>query len=304
MPWLNLDPYLTKAGDVPQAGVMTSPPTGNRGVSTRGPRPVGQPKPSLEADVALVIRPREFDDLENYFWWTGWRRHHWPADLIRRGFRLYAFDKRPQERCLRALIEVSRGGAFAYRSKRDFSSKVRRLTGWLPDAHDPHFAQIPVPRDGQRCVGIAMRWKKVKDVRIPMKGAFPQLGWRRLVSLAEIRAAAVDAADLYSEGKRQLATHLRIERNAVLRLKARQYWKARLGGRLYCKACGFDFERRYGTHGADFVELHHVQPLGLAKRAVASSVMSLVPLCSNCHRMIHREPREPLSLNKLRSLIR
>ena len=42
--------------------------------------------------------------------------------------------------------------------------------------------------------------------------------------------------------------------------------------------------------GEDFIEAHHTQPLGeLDDDAVAETeVADLRPVCSNCHRMLHR----------------
>lgn len=67
-----------------------------------------------EAAVALALDPVELADLANQYYWTGWKNHHWPADLVRPGLRLYAADLRPNRRQFVALLEVSRGGQFLY----------------------------------------------------------------------------------------------------------------------------------------------------------------------------------------------
>ena len=53
-----------------------------------------------------------------------------------------------------------------------------------------------------------------------------------------------------------------------------------------CLACGFNFEDHYGQVGKDFIEVHHMIPLAEGERE--SDPNNLIPLCSNCHRMIHR----------------
>jgi 5-methylcytosine-specific restriction protein A len=56
-----------------------------------------------------------------------------------------------------------------------------------------------------------------------------------------------------------------------------------------CNACGFDFEQVYGALGSGFIEVHHrtlISRMG-ADYLVNPSV-DLVPLCSNCHSMVHR----------------
>lgn len=55
-----------------------------------------------------------------------------------------------------------------------------------------------------------------------------------------------------------------------------------------CKVCGFDFERFYGAHGKNFIEAHHENPIALMEENEETQVSELVPLCSNCHQMIHR----------------
>ncbi len=56
-----------------------------------------------------------------------------------------------------------------------------------------------------------------------------------------------------------------------------------------CKVCGFDFGARYGPPGEGLIEVHHLTPLALSDGPVAvDPVRDLVPLCGNCHRMVHR----------------
>jgi 5-methylcytosine-specific restriction protein A len=93
-----------------------------------------------------------------------------------------------------------------------------------------------------------------------------------------------DEVGLEPENLKRLREHKRIERNRKLAAKVKKL----LG--YTCKACGFSFEKAYGTIGADFIEAHHLTPLSELK----GDVVQLDPrrdfsvLCSNCHRMIHR----------------
>jgi 5-methylcytosine-specific restriction enzyme A len=54
---------------------------------------------------------------------------------------------------------------------------------------------------------------------------------------------------------------------------------------LKCEICDFDFRRRYGRLGEQYIECHDVVPLD---RASANLKPDLVLVCSNCHRMVHR----------------
>lgn len=69
-----------------------------------------------------------------------------------------------------------------------------------------------------------------------------------------------------------------------------------------CKACDFDFESVYGPRGRGFIHVHHLNPLALAngKRAVDPE-RDLIPLCPNCHAMVHNGPF--LTLKELQQIL-
>lgn len=91
----------------------------------------------------------------------------------------------------------------------------------------------------------------------------------------------------YKEGNPRLVKHLVYERSsAVIELKKSSVLQS--GKRLACEVCGFDFEKKYGPHGAGFCEVHHLKPLSKMDGASMTSVDDLAILCSNCHRMVHR----------------
>lgn len=72
-----------------------------------------------------------------------------------------------------------------------------------------------------------------------------------------------------------------------------------------CHACEFNFEKVYGERGKDFIEIHHINPLSkLEKEELINPVTDLVPLCANCHRMIHRKKGEVLSVIELKEIIK
>ncbi len=53
-----------------------------------------------------------------------------------------------------------------------------------------------------------------------------------------------------------------------------------------CKVCEFNFGQFYGELGEGFIEMHHLYPISKGKRV--SSVHDLIPVCANCHRMLHK----------------
>jgi predicted HNH restriction endonuclease len=84
------------------------------------------------------------------------------------------------------------------------------------------------------------------------------------------------------EGRRRLREHLTRERDPAL---VRQF-KSQLSS-LLCSVCNFDFEGVYGPIGRGFIEAHHLEPIGSREDSTPTSVRDFIPVCSNCHRMIH-----------------
>jgi hypothetical protein len=89
------------------------------------------------------------------------------------------------------------------------------------------------------------------------------------------------------EGRQRLRRHWGRERNRKVVAQAKAAWSTR-DGRVHCAACGFDFEAVYGKHGAGFIEAHHVVPLHQVEEVRRTTRDDLAPLCSNCHRIIHK----------------
>lgn len=89
---------------------------------------------------------------------------------------------------------------------------------------------------------------------------------------------------VFSEGNAQLALVSRYERNPEARaacIKAHG---------CYCEVCGLNFEERYGELGKDFIHVHHVVPVSErgGKGYKIDPEKDLVPVCPNCHAMLHR----------------
>jgi 5-methylcytosine-specific restriction protein A len=105
---------------------------------------------------------------------------------------------------------------------------------------------------------------------------------RRAVDDFELQdPAELDIED--EEGRRILREHLHSERSA--RLVAA--FKRQLGNFICC-ACGFDFKKAYGDLGDRYVECHHIRPISEMRAGDKTRLSDLVPVCANCHRMIHR----------------
>lgn len=84
-----------------------------------------------------------------------------------------------------------------------------------------------------------------------------------------------------------------------------QYTKS---GHIKCLVCFFDFFDFYGDMGKDYIEIHHVKPVFQYEdedknKFLGRALENVIPACSNCHRMIHRNRRHPLSVLALKAHI-
>ncbi len=90
------------------------------------------------------------------------------------------------------------------------------------------------------------------------------------------------------EGKVIYKLHKHIERHAKINKKKKeQYFKKH--GKLDCEVCGFNFHEKYGELGKNFIECHHRKPLSELEGETGTSLADLALVCSNCHRMLHRD---------------
>lgn len=97
------------------------------------------------------------------------------------------------------------------------------------------------------------------------------------------------------EGQASYGYSKKYERNLKNRLAAIKIHGCK------CLCCGFDFEKVYGERGAGFIEIHHNKPLySLEEEIVINPEIDLIPVCSNCHRMIHRKKDDVLSVEEVK----
>lgn len=70
-----------------------------------------------------------------------------------------------------------------------------------------------------------------------------------------------------------------------------------------CAVCGIDFERVYGEMGRGFIHVHHIVPLSsIGKEYELNPVKDLVPVCPNCHAMLHRKD-PPYKIEELKNIM-
>lgn len=70
-----------------------------------------------------------------------------------------------------------------------------------------------------------------------------------------------------------------------------------------CKACDIEMATVYGPIGERYIQVHHITPVSqLGAGYLINPAEDLVPVCPNCHTMLHRQD-PPLSVAQLREVI-
>jgi 5-methylcytosine-specific restriction protein A len=70
-----------------------------------------------------------------------------------------------------------------------------------------------------------------------------------------------------------------------------------------CVVCGLNFEKKYGSVGAGYIEIHHIKPVShYDGEQPVNPLTDLVPVCANCHAMLHRR-NPPYSVDELKKMI-
>lgn len=122
--------------------------------------------------------------------------------------------------------------------------------------------------------------------------AFPQ-GQHVLVSSSEL------PEEIYMEGAQKVILANRYERNP----KARARCIAIHGSA--CEVCGFDFGIVFGEEFSGKIEVHHIKPISeIGEEYIVDPKKDLVPVCPNCHMMLHSKTDGVFSIDELRELHR
>jgi len=103
----------------------------------------------------------------------------------------------------------------------------------------------------------------------------------------QIKIEIFDEDIMIQEGKSILKTSKIYSRSSKLRNIAIEHFTK--NNKIICEACCFDFENFYGEHGKS--------------KTIDMALKNLIPVCSNCHRMIHRKKEYPLEIEAIKEKI-
>ncbi len=105
----------------------------------------------------------------------------------------------------------------------------------------------------------------------------------------------------FPEGLSQKISVNRFERNKAARMACITNHRDPVTGGIACACCAIDFAALYGADiGKGFIHVHHLVPLSQIGEAYEiNPATDLVPVCPNCHSMMHRV-KPPLKVQDIR----
>lgn len=70
-----------------------------------------------------------------------------------------------------------------------------------------------------------------------------------------------------------------------------------------CSVCNINFKEVYGELGEGYIHIHHTKPLfSLEEITAPDPKTDLVPVCPNCHAMLHRKKGTVLTVQELKNI--
>lgn len=174
-------------------------------------------------------------------------------------------------------------------TKKDYYSEIINYQAFdipilIKDYNGQYLEEIPDSRKGNY-------WRDA--VRIITKEVYD-----KILSLSNINYhidnVETEFTTTITEGKTKKTYSTKYERNPKLRQQALD-----IHG-YSCSICGFNFLERYGEIGRGFIHVHHVNPLSQTGEQIVDPKTDLVPVCPNCHSMIHRDKNHILTIEELK----
>lgn len=124
----------------------------------------------------------------------------------------------------------------------------------------------------------------------------------------ERRIEVFDENTTIQEGLKRIAEKQIYERSSKLRQTAIDHFSVE--GRISCHCCEFNSNDFYGKELANgYIEIHHQKPVFKyadedLQKTMTDALSNLMPVCSNCHRIIHRDWSKPREIQQLITGIR
>ena len=201
------------------------------------------------------------------------------------------------------------------RSDTYFEQKVRNLVSHRALKRRGYAEYQQAGRDGLHTIteaGIAFLRRNMDALEYLLSGDFNYVDIKSsFIDLTKIsekkqKILIYDEKDVIEEGTRRVKNVQVHERSKKLRDAAISRYT--INGHLVCSVCSFDFHEVYGEQGKGYIEIHHQKPIYQYEdqdivKFIEQALQNVVPVCSNCHRMILREKNAPMPVEELRQLV-
>jgi predicted HNH restriction endonuclease len=178
-----------------------------------------------------------------------------------------------------------------------FTYEIREKRKWTPRIT---FAKFD--KNGYRFIGIfetrqiqgwVVEHKRIADT-------FPVIA---ADSSKNLYPDEIDSDDGIPEGAKKSIIVNAYERDPKARKQCIEHFTGVLGG-VKCSICGFDFGQVYGADFEGKIHVHHIEPLSkIRKTYKVSPINDLIPVCPNCHLVLHSKKDGVYTPEEVRGMI-
>ncbi len=210
----------------------------------------------------------------------------------------------------------------AGRNDTKFSQKVRNLRSHntleklgYATYYPPY---LPIQRSGRWCItqkGRSFLRKNIGIIKYLLQHPFSYedtlASFTKVVDKAiknpERKILFLDENITINEGYKKIKSkQIILERSKKLREIAIAHFMR--NGKIVCHLCCFDFEEFYGELGQGYIEIHHIKPIFMFEdednqKSIEEALANVIPVCANCHRVIHRNRLSPISIDEMKQKI-
>lgn len=104
--------------------------------------------------------------------------------------------------------------------------------------------------------------------------------------------------DLFEGSVRKIFVNA-YERNSIARENCIEHYGPN------CQVCNMNFESVYGTIGKNYIHVHHIEQISnkRGKEYKVDFIRDLIPVCPNCHSMLHRR-NPPFTIEELKKQLK
>jgi len=229
-------------------------------------------------------------DAKGGSWYTGYVQHN-GADFIFCNVGIAGRTGHDYDNYFDGDDLVWRGKTGSHRGQ----PTIRRMTS--PNS-EVHIFWRGNDRDPFTYAGLGKSVDASPDIPVRVRWRFPQNATVQDNKIVYPDEIDVSEGRTYVEGATKTVTVNAYERNAEARRDCIRHHGTS------CKVCDFDFGKAYGKLGAGFIHVHHKVPISeIGKAYTLNAIEDLVPVCPNCHAMLHRS-KPPLSVEELRPVVK